>query len=163
MLSIIPKALLIIIISVLIIFVIYKANKLPDEPENKVRRKKEAPKPEKPSGGEGGSGRNIEFFLVYVGRRTPITHFPFKIGSRNDNDLIVTDPHVSREHAELFRKNGKVYLRDCGSLNGTVVNGRECAETQIVGGETVVLGKTTVLHIERARDDVSDDTQFIRR
>lgn len=162
MLSIIPKALLIIIISALIIFVIYKANKLPDEPEKKVRKKKEAPKPEKPGGGEGG-GRNIEFFLVYVGRRTPITHFPFKIGSRNDNDLIVTDPHVSREHAELFRKNGKIYLRDCGSLNGTVVNGRECAETQIVGGETVVLGKTTVLHIERARDDVSDDTQFIRR
>lgn len=160
MLSIIPKALIVVVLSALVIYVIYKANKLPDSPQNgESSAAKPAPAPARPS----AQARNIEFFLVYVGRRTPITHYPFKIGSRNDNDLIVTDPHVSREHAELFRKNGKIYLRDCGSLNGTVVNGHDCSEVMIHGGETVVLGKTTVLHIERARDDVSDDTQFIRR
>ena len=92
----------------------------------------------------------------------PVTHYPFTIGSRNDNDMIITDSTVSRQHAELFRKSGQVCLRDLGSLNGTIVNKVPRSEIAIVGGERIQLG-TTVLQIERAMDDVSDDTQYIRR
>ena len=155
------KPILIAVIIILALLIIVKANRFAtsDQPSNERPKDPVKPgkKPEKPN-----SQTPIEFFLVYVGRRVPVTHYPFTIGSRNDNDLIITDSTVSRQHAELFRKNGQVCLRDLGSLSGTIVNKVPRSEIVIVGGERIQLG-TTVLQIERAIDDVSDDTQFIRR
>ena len=155
------KPILIAVIIILALLIIVKANRFAtsDQPSNERPKDPVKPgkKPEKPN-----SQTPIEFFLVYVGRRVPVTHYPFTIGSRNDNDLIITDSTVSRQHAELFRKSGQVCLRDLGSLNGTIVNKVPRSEIAIVGGERIQLG-TTVLQIERAMDDVSDDTQYIRR
>ncbi|HIV69051.1 MAG TPA: FHA domain-containing protein [Candidatus Butyricicoccus stercorigallinarum] len=155
------KPILIAVILILTVLIIVKANRFAtsDQPEGRQKQEKQPPAPPK---AEPPMQTPTEFFIVYVGRRVPVTHYPFTIGSRNDNDLIITDSTVSRQHAELFRKNGQVCLRDLGSLNGTIVNKVPRSETPIVGGERVQLG-TTILQIERARDDVSDDTQFIRR
>ena len=155
------KPILIAVIVILTVLIIVNANSFAtsDQPSGKQKPEKEPPASPKP---EPPMQTPIEFFIVYVGRRVPVTHYPFTIGSRNDNDLIITDSTVSRQHAELFRKNGQVCLRDLGSLNGTIVNKVPRSETPIVGGERIQLG-TTILQIERAIDDVSDDTQFIRR
>lgn len=154
------KPILIAVIVILTVLIIIKANRFATSDQPSSEPPKEREKPQSPP--EPPMQTPIEFFIVYVGRRVPVTHYPFTIGSRNDNDLIITDSTVSRQHAELFRKNGQVCLRDLGSLNGTIVNKVPCSEVQIVGGERIQLG-TTILQIERAMDDVSDDTQFIRR
>lgn len=154
------KPVLIAVIIILAVLIIWKANRFTtaDQPEKETKAPPESkkPSPERPS------STPLEFFIVYQGRRVPVTHYPFTIGSRNDNDLIITDSTVSRQHAELFRKSRQVCLRDLGSLNGTIVNKVPRSEIAIVGGERIQLG-TTVLQIERAMDDVSDDTQYIRR
>lgn len=157
------KPILIAVLVILTVLVIVKANSFAtsDQPSKKSNKKEEKKKNDG-STPPGPTQTPIEFFIVYVGRRVPVTHYPFTIGSRNDNDLIITDSTVSRQHAELFRKNGQVCLRDLGSLNGTIVNNVPRSEIQIVGGERIQLG-TTILQIERAMDDVSDDTQYIRR
>lgn len=155
------KPILIAVIVILTVLIIIKANRFATSDQPSPPPKKETEKPQKKTP-EPPMQTPIEFFIIYVGRRVPVTHYPFTIGSRNDNDLIITDSTVSRQHAELFRKNGQVCLRDLGSLNGTIVNKVPRSEIQIVGGERIQLG-TTILQIERAIDDVSDDTQFIRR
>ena len=148
------KPVLIAVLVVLTVLIIIKANRFATSSPSPQPTPKPKPRRSSPAG--------VDFYIVYVGRRVPVTHYPFTIGSRNDNDLIITDSTVSRQHAELFRKNGQVCLRDLGSLNGTIVNKVPRSEIVIVGGERIQLG-TTVLQIERAIDDVSDDTQFIRR
>ena len=55
-----------------------------------------------------------------------------------------------------------VLLQDLGSLNGTLVNGKPCHETRIVGGETVTLGQTKLV-IRTAPTEVSDETMYVRR
>ncbi len=157
------KPILIAVVIILAVLIIVKANRFStaDQPSEETPKKDLPDPPERPPV-QTPTQTPIEFFIVYVGRRVPVTHYPFTIGSRNDNDLIITDSTVSRQHAELFRKNGQVCLRDLGSLNGTIVNKVPRSEIPIVGGERIQLG-TTVLQIERAIDDVSDDTQFIRR
>ena len=151
------KPILIAVLVVLTVLIIIKANRFatsgPSESEGSQ------PKKAKPKRSAPG---NVDFYIVYVGRRVPVTHYPFTIGSRSDNDLVITDSTVSRKHAELFLKNGKVCLRDLGSLNGTLVNRVSRSEATIVGGEKVQFGKT-IVQIERAYDEVSDETQFIRR
>jgi len=50
---------------------------------------------------------------------------PFRIGSAPDNDLVLPSDVISRHHAEIrMAENGETWLRDMGSSNGTVVNGK---------------------------------------
>jgi hypothetical protein len=42
---------------------------------------------------------------------------------RQDGDLVVEDPEVSRRHAVLRRSGGSVVVEDLDSTNGTFVNG----------------------------------------
>ena len=49
---------------------------------------------------------------------------PFRIGSAEDNDLVLKSDVVSSHHAEIrISENGEPWLRDMGSTNGTFVNG----------------------------------------
>jgi hypothetical protein len=45
------------------------------------------------------------------------------IGRDSSCDLVVTDPSVSRRHAEIALEAGQLVVRDLGSSNGTWVNG----------------------------------------
>ena len=44
-----------------------------------------------------------------------------RIGSAKTGDIVITDPTVSRHHAEIRRGRDGVLLRDLGSTNGTFV------------------------------------------
>jgi pSer/pThr/pTyr-binding forkhead associated (FHA) protein len=45
------------------------------------------------------------------------------IGRDDRNDLTFTSPSVSRDHAALAFRDGRWYLEDRGSFNGTFLNG----------------------------------------
>ena len=46
------------------------------------------------------------------------------LGRARDADFRVNDPNVSRRHAMLFWESGRIFVKDLGSTNGTLVNGR---------------------------------------
>src|SRR5262245_27560029 len=46
------------------------------------------------------------------------------IGRSSRNDISISDPFVSRFHAELKREADQVLLSDAGSANGTFLNGQ---------------------------------------
>lgn len=47
-----------------------------------------------------------------------------RIGSAQDNDIVIEQDVVSRHHAEIrIAENGESWIRDLGSINGTFVNG----------------------------------------
>ena len=47
------------------------------------------------------------------------------VGSAADTDVVVGDSSVSRIHAMLHQLNGRWFIEDCGSRNGTAVNGHQ--------------------------------------
>ncbi len=65
-----------------------------------------------------------------VGEVIPVRGAEFSIGRDPRCDLHLPNPFVSRWHAKLTVKEGKVWLEDMGSRNGTFLNGqmvkREC-------------------------------------
>lgn len=64
------------------------------------------------------------------------------VGSAADNDVVVDDPSVSRVHAVVQQMNGRWFIEDCGSRNGTSVNGRRLAGlTALQPDDGVELGR----------------------
>jgi hypothetical protein len=79
-----------------------------------------------------------------VERRLPVEGRPLGIGRGADNDLVVADALLSRHHARIAPRNGRLVLTDLGSRNGTRVNGRAVREAALGAGDRVELGGTVV-------------------
>ena len=63
------------------------------------------------------------------------------IGRAVENDIVITGPRVSREHARVRREGHRLLLEDLRSANGTFLNGeRLLAPAELHEGDTVTIG-----------------------
>ena len=62
-------------------------------------------------------------------------------GRHPESDIFLDDVTVSRRHAEFRREDGKFFIRDVGSLNGTYVNRQRVEEAQLASGDELQIGK----------------------
>jgi len=88
-------------------------------------------------------------FLVVDGKR----HFRLRlalirIGRRLDNDLVLDNPHVSREHMILKADHGKYQLIDLDSTSGTRVNGRRVEEHWLKPGDVINVATIEMIYGE---------------
>jgi DNA-binding NtrC family response regulator len=81
--------------------------------------------------------------------RFPLPAAAASIGSSADNDITLPFPGVSRSHARLSPSEHGLLVRDLGSKNRIVVNGRAEEEAILVPGMTLQLGRAS-LSIEDA-------------
>ncbi len=72
----------------------------------------------------------------------PLDRPVLQIGSaREACDLVLTDLDISAEHCCLRRRNGRWWLLDRGSANGTYLNGRRCLEPTVLrDGDHISVG-----------------------
>lgn len=70
------------------------------------------------------------------------------IGSAPGNDLVLSDPTVSRYHLELERRADRIVVTDMGSTNGTMIGGAllEGSKASVASGALLTIGATT-LHV----------------
>jgi phosphoserine phosphatase RsbU/P len=115
-----------------------------------------------------------EAALVVVdpnGRRTRVSlfPFPFRMGRAPDNNLILRDTRVSRNHAQISRSDGHYVLEDLGSRHGIWVNGQRVeGSKRLTGSERIEFGVPDgyQIHFTRTGDElrrlmvrpVADDT-----
>ena len=62
-------------------------------------------------------------------------------GRHPESDIFLDDVTVSRRHAEFRRRDGKFFVHDVGSLNGTYVNRQRVDETQLANGDELQIGR----------------------
>jgi Protein of unknown function (DUF3662)/FHA domain len=67
------------------------------------------------------------------------------IGRSRRCDIVLTDPNVSRQHAEIRRQDNGFMLLDLGSTNGTRVNRRDVKQVVLQHGDRIELGTTEFL------------------
>jgi transcriptional regulator with GAF, ATPase, and Fis domain len=65
----------------------------------------------------------------------------FRIGKSPDNDLVLADETVSRDHCEIVRDDKGYLLRDLGSTNGTLLDGAEIREGYLRSGVVIRVGR----------------------
>ncbi len=75
------------------------------------------------------------------GAPRPVTGPVFRIGRSSDNDLVLSDPSISRHHAEIrYGRDGRLSIRDLHSMNGVYVNDRKVRSAWVEDGDTLELG-----------------------
>lgn len=68
-----------------------------------------------------------------------------RIGREAHMDLCLQDVNVSRAHAVIVERGGRVTLRDLKSLNGTRVNGKPAVECDLKPGDVITVGDCSLL------------------
>ena len=86
--------------------------------------------------------------LVVVGGDAKTTEvnlrFPCVIGRGREVTLTLPHPLVSRRHCEIFEHEGRLYVKDLGSLNGTFINNTKIVGEQVLNpNQLLTLGNVT--------------------
>ena len=80
-----------------------------------------------------------------VGRNFVLSLPRIRIGRSVDNDVVLTDISVSRRHVVLEAEGGVFYVRDVGSGNGTLINGKKHdGRTPLHSGDRLEMGNTVL-------------------
>lgn len=65
---------------------------------------------------------------------------PFTVGRKVDKDLVIADPRVSRDHAQITQEGQDFFLVDLGSKHGTFVNGERIQKQKLERGDRLEFG-----------------------
>ena len=93
----------------------------------------------------GGAGTRLVCVQgPYAGQSFPLTHAPAAIGRAPERDIpLPADTSVSRSHARITYAEGRHFIADDGSSNGTFVNGGRVTDPRVLSsGDTIQLADT---------------------
>ncbi len=119
-----------------------------------------------------------QYLLIYTAPEDGELHFElepgrsYRIGSKDDNDIVLAQRDISRHHAILRVLDGAFHLTDLSSKNGTFVNGQQITDCPVRCGDLIALSSARLVVVETsgggllARTDpssVDDDSPGVRR
>lgn len=85
-------------------------------------------------------------FLIVEGVKVyPLKDTVVNIGRRLENHLVIDDPRISRNHAQLRAINGRYVLFDLNSTGGTFVNGQRTSQTVLYPGDVISLAGVALI------------------
>jgi pSer/pThr/pTyr-binding forkhead associated (FHA) protein len=73
---------------------------------------------------------------------------------RHDADVALDDPAISSQHFQIEAFGREFFLRDLDSRNGTFLNGSQVRYSQVLPGDQITAGKTSLIF--RLSDDRID-------
>jgi phosphoserine phosphatase RsbU/P len=90
------------------------------------------------------SGSGVFPALIFVQgseqKNIILNRTPFHVGRKVDKDLVIADPRVSRDHAQIMQEGHDFYLVDLGSKHGTFVNGERIQRQKLERGDRLEFG-----------------------
>ncbi len=92
----------------------------------------------------------------FHGQRLELKRAIATIGRDEDSDIWIDDEMASRHHVELACDQGNVYITDCGSLNGVLLNGQRVTGSALLESNDVLeIGAHRFIFISAERRGVS--------
>ncbi|MBK8025668.1 MAG: DUF3662 domain-containing protein [Chloroflexi bacterium] len=70
------------------------------------------------------------------------------VGRGRDNEIVLSDPFVSRHHAQIRLRHGAFFVFDANSQGGIKVNDVAVREHRLQPGDVIRIGKTRLLYLE---------------
>lgn len=72
------------------------------------------------------------------------------LGRKSDNDIIIKDPYVSKNHFNIIKNENQYFLEDLKSSNGTFLNSEKIFDiVKISNGDRIKIGNIEFLFVNR--------------
>ena len=114
-------------------------------------------------GKDGKDGKG--YILTVVDGLNPGKEYFFEdnasVGRVEENDIVLVEPGISRTHARVVNDYGVYMLVDCGSANGTRLNGEGVSDREVLrDGDYLTLSQTTMQfsQLDSPRGDITTQT-----
>jgi diguanylate cyclase (GGDEF)-like protein len=99
--------------------------------------------------GQAGGKRDRAYLVVLagasVGEMYKVEGEKTVIGRGQKAQIRLFDDGISREHAQIVIEGNRIILQDLGSTNGTFCNGLKVDRRELVDGDKILVGSTTIL------------------
>ena len=98
--------------------------------------------------------KKISLAVIKGARAGYIYHLekPYILIGRGKVDLIIPDKEISRKHVAVEVRNNKIFLRDLGSTNGTLIKDQRVSITEIDDQTEFKIGQTTLMLISTPKE-----------
>jgi pSer/pThr/pTyr-binding forkhead associated (FHA) protein len=91
------------------------------------------------------------------GAQFPLGDEPTRIGRDREAEVFIDDEAASRQHASIVKRDGRFYLRDLGSTNGTYLGGvLHNTEVLLSDGDCFKIGECEFVFRDPTPDDARD-------
>lgn len=91
---------------------------------------------------EGPGGAGAGSLVLPTGARFTLAEHAISIGRKPESNIVLADPNVSRNHAEIRPHGDTFVLVDLGSTNGSKVNGVRVDQRVLQDGDELTFGNT---------------------
>ncbi len=98
------------------------------------------------------------FFSGNSGEVFNLAQHVVNIGRREDNDIILADPRVSRHHAQIRRVRNSYVLFDLNSTGGTSVNNKPISQITLATGDVVSFAGVILIYGQEVVQSVMEET-----
>lgn len=72
------------------------------------------------------------------------------LGRRGDNDIVIKDPYVSKNHFQIIEDEESYFLEDLNSANGTYLNGDIIEDAiDLKNGDIIKVGNLEFLFVNK--------------
>jgi hypothetical protein len=89
----------------------------------------------------------IEAYLILPNKELfPLRRTITQIGRKNDNHLIIDNPTISRNHAQIRNVNGNFMIFDLNSTSGTFVNGVRVHQALLRSGDVISIANYPLVY-----------------
>jgi pSer/pThr/pTyr-binding forkhead associated (FHA) protein len=89
-------------------------------------------------------------FLIVNSQVFPLDRELINIGRKLDNHVVIHDPQVSRNHAQLRIMDGQFVILDLNSTGGTFVNGVRVTKSVLYSGDSITLSGVPLKFVQDA-------------
>ncbi len=90
-------------------------------------------------------------------RQLPLREFPVLVGRSGESALAGASSNMSRYHAELVERDGRLVVRDLGSKNGTFVNHEPVDDEAVLQAGDIVHFADVEFRVGRGTPDAGGD------
>ncbi len=88
-----------------------------------------------------------KYYLILNSQVVPLQSETLTIGRHLENDLVIQNQYISRQHAAIQYENGEFVIYDQGARSGIFVNNKRITRCVLCSGDMITLANVQIMFV----------------